>query len=539
MSQHKAIDEMHDETCLERRGAVYYFRMKVPADLRETLKPKAEVRHSLRTRDKAEAKRRLPERKATQLREWAQLRDRLMNGPRLSITADEIRSIVSQATARLLAFDEDERMRGRPLNRDIPAEGGNIGLGEVVDERDRMAIAEGKYPMSLRMAAEDWLTYCGFELSPESDDYLQFIYAFAQGSREATKLLRLRAQGEVVPTPPEIPIPQSSVPSLPASAPSGQHMLHELLPIWKRLRSPAPSTVEIYEFAAKRFQERHPGLTVEGITKGHIRRYVEYLQSEGMSASTIDKNHGAVRALLSFAEHEDWITSNPAKGVMLPARESAKMRSYTPQELEQLFRSPVFTEGMRPVAGKGEAAYWIPLLLLFTGARREEICQLALENVRETEGIPYLAIDPREDSGRLKTDESRRAVPVHPMLLRLGFMRYVEELRKAGETLLFPRLDKPNKRGQVGAKWGDWWARYVRGKVGITDTLIQPSHGFRHLFVTECRRIKIDGDQARTLVGHKGSDTHDNYGEHLVSALAAEVARMDFRGLSLKHLVPE
>jgi len=29
---------MNGETCLEKRGTVYYFRMKVPADLREHLR---------------------------------------------------------------------------------------------------------------------------------------------------------------------------------------------------------------------------------------------------------------------------------------------------------------------------------------------------------------------------------------------------------------------------------------------------------------------------------------------------------------------
>jgi len=118
-------------------------------------------------------------------------------------------------------------------------------------------------------------------------------------------------------------------------------------------------------------------------------------------------------------------------------------------------------------------------------------------------------------------------------------MHYVDDLRKAGETRLFPMLDKPNKRGQVGAKWGDWWARYVRGKVGITDPRIQPAHGFRHLFITECRRLNFREDYERALVGHSGEkrrDAHDGYGEHLVSALALEVARIDFRGVNLDHL---
>jgi hypothetical protein len=46
--------------------------------------------------------------------------------------------------------------------------------------------------------------------------------------------------------------------------------------------------------------------------------------------------------------------------------------------------------------------------MLFTGARREEICQLTVERIKETENIPYLLIDPLDDEGRLKTEESKR-----------------------------------------------------------------------------------------------------------------------------------
>lgn len=46
-------------------------------------------------------------------------------------------------------------------------------------------------------------------------------------------------------------------------------------------------------------------------------------------------------------------------------------------ELKVLFSSPVFTKGLRPTGGKGEAAYWLPLLALFTGDRQSELHQCA------------------------------------------------------------------------------------------------------------------------------------------------------------------
>ncbi|PTR09934.1 site-specific recombinase XerD [Nitrosospira sp. Nsp5] len=316
------------------------------------------------------------------------------------------------------------------------------------------------------------------------------------------------------------------------------HRLSEIVPAWIRLKNPALATVEIYQAAVKRFEGHFPELYAETIEKRHMREYIEWLKSEGLSSKSIEKEHGAIRALLTIAEHEEWIVLNPAKGIMLPALKGKKVRSYTPEECKKIFNSPVFLNGERPIAAKGEAAYWIPLLMLFTGARREEICQLTTERVKESDGISHLLINPIDDDGRLKTDESQRAVPIHNELIKMGFLAFVKKQAEAGGGQLFPLL-KPNKREQYGAKWGDWWGRYIRQTIGITDKRISPAHSFRHLFITECKRLRFREDYERALVGHVGGsrkDAHDEYGELLIPELAVELNRIDFRGLNLSHL---
>lgn len=348
-------------------------------------------------------------------------------------------------------------------------------------------------------------------------------------------------------------VSQVSVPAALAPSPAGRletpmskviskkeerHRLSEIVPAWIRLKAPVTSTIEIYEDAVKRFEIHFPKLFAETIEKRHMREYIQWLPSQGLSAKTIEKEHGAIRALLTIAEHEEWIDSNPARGMMLPPVKGNTVRSYTPEECKQIFNSPVFKDGKRPIAGKGEAAYWIPLLMLFTGARREEICQLTGERVKETENIPYLLIDPLDDKGKLKTDESKRAIPIHNQLVKMGFLDFVKKQMKVGGGHLFPLL-KSNKRGQYGAKWGDWWGRYIRQTVGITDQRISPAHSFRHLFITECRRLCFREDYERALVGHAGGsrrDAHDEYGEHLIPSLATALNTIDFRRLDLSYL---
>lgn len=348
------------------------------------------------------------------------------------------------------------------------------------------------------------------------------------------------AAGASVPQPlPEAPAAPAGPATAVRTAGAVKHRLSDVLPRWQSLKKPARSTVEVYEASVKRFEKYFPELYVETIEKRHIREFVAKLQAGGLSAKTIEKEHGVIRALLSIAEHDEWIDANPAVKILLPeVTGRPPVRSYTPAECAQIFASPVFVSGMRPVGCHGEAAFWVPLLLLYTGARREEICHLTTDKVRVAEGVNYLMIEPYGDDGHLKTEESIRLIPLHKQLLPIGFLEYVEERRAAGGGLLFPSL-KPNARGQFGAKWGDWWGKYVR-EAGVIDERVAPAHSFRHLFITECRRLMFRPDYERALVGHtRGTgkkDAHDSYGEHLLPSLQSELNRIDFRGLDLSHL---
>jgi hypothetical protein len=60
--------------------------------------------------------------------------------------------------------------------------------------------------------------------------------------------------------------------------------------------------------------------------------------------------------------------SDPVSGMRLTETKSNR-QPWEPEELKLLFASPVYVREERPIGGKGEAAFWLPLLALFTGAR--------------------------------------------------------------------------------------------------------------------------------------------------------------------------
>ena len=213
-------------------------------------------------------------------------------------------------------------------------------------------------------------------------------------------------------------------------------------------------------------------------------------------------------------------------------------------ELRILFTSPVFIDQARPVAGRGEAAYWLPLLGLFSGARQGELAPLTASNVvkDETAGVYTIAIAEDETRGvRLKTASSRRIVPVHPELQRLGFLRFVEGRREAEgpSAALFPLLT-PGPRGGYAEGWSKWFGRYIRS-IGIANKA-SVFHSFRHSFKDALRAAGVSEDLNDALTGHSGGGVGRSYGAKDVvrrfglARLAEAVAKAEYPGLDLSHL---
>ena len=93
-----------------------------------------------------------------------------------------------------------------------------------------------------------------------------------------------------------------------------------------------------------------------------------------------------------------------------------------------------FVAKLGPARGGARRPTGCPLLGLFSGARQGELAPLTARRwfKDETANVYTIVIAEDETRGvRLKTASSRRYVPVHPELQRLGFLQFVEERRKA------------------------------------------------------------------------------------------------------------
>jgi integrase len=323
-------------------------------------------------------------------------------------------------------------------------------------------------------------------------------------------------------------------------------------------------TIKHYEAMVERFIELHGDLDIteitrdvvnahraalaqmpakgEGIRKVSALKLIEKAKAEGLpliSEQTVSNGLRALSAMMSHGVLMGWLTENPVimGGALKNAARAAtrkqaatkKRTDYTPEELAAIFSSPVFTDpGWNPPRAKfGKAWYWLPLLLYYTGARREELAQLKVSEVaKSADGIWHLNIMATgDDDGErgVKTEGSRRRVPLHPDLVLRGFLGYVEGLPKGGQ--LFPML-KPNPAGYYGANFGKRWAEYLKVVVRL-DSPVSPIHGFRHTFKTLCRGSGIAEDVQDAMTGHAGgSSVARGYGSMPLRTMAEALAKL-------------
>lgn len=199
-----------------------------------------------------------------------------------------------------------------------------------------------------------------------------------------------------------------------------------------------------------------------------VERYAERTEARRLSTKTIMQHLGSLAALWAKAQDEEGLIS---EGIPNPFRARKSLRvgapqkvMMTPHELSAIFALPIFTKGERPKGGKGEASYWMPLLLLWTGTRPEEIAQLVVDDVQREEGTGRwtLQITDRgehEYKGKrtLKTrkhDTGRRTFPLPQALLDLNFVAYLDYVRASGSTALFPALRPKGERNELHASFG-------------------------------------------------------------------------------------
>jgi integrase len=378
--------------------------------------------------------------------------------------------------------------------------------------------------------------------------------------RTACADVRRRDQGEAVDTP-----EQKAVPELPQESAGDQqaesavlaHRIGDALERWLGLGVRKAKTISVFTRHVGQFKDMTGDPLLSDIGRAQASKFTADLQrwavAEHKTRETADNVLASIKALTGVAVREGWIPVNPFAGMAVEqgGKESEAREPWTPEELPRLFASPVFNSYSLPQGDTAltrkaglDAAYWVPLLCLYTGARPGEVCQLWTDDVSEVQdskGGLMLVLEFRQNVKRgqsLKNPSSWRVLPIHTELIRLGLRDYWQSItvQQGLPGPLFPAIPKLGVNGP-GGQFGQWFGAFKKAQ-GFSGT--KTLHSFRHTVETELGFADVPGTLVDAITGHEGSGIgRKQYGATIrrgAVRLRPTLERLQFPGLNLPRV---
>ncbi|RUU13260.1 integrase, partial [Mesorhizobium sp. M6A.T.Ca.TU.002.02.2.1] len=201
-------------------------------------------------------------------------------------------------------------------------------------------------------------------------------------------------------------------------------------------------------------------------------------------ASSGNRDLGNMRVLYEayFKHMGDARRLNPFEGLGFSLK---KKRSRPPIPTDWI-RETVMKPGN--LATLNEEARGILLIMIETGARPSEICNLEPHAIRLSNKVPHLSIEPRDDPDNpreIKTESSRRLVPL------VGVALDAAKRHKAG----FPLYR--NRENDLSATLN----KYLRANA-LLPTKSHTVYSFRHSFEDRMKEGGLEDELRRLLMGH-------------------------------------
>ena len=530
------------------KGSRFYFRMRVPLPLVEST-GKTEITEALGdlTKPQAEVRARelasqyaahfLAEKHRLGLVDSPPAPPRQASIPQREVTLEELHAL-AKASARALLFDDEEvRVHG------TRTDWGEYWLGAVRDLDLDVAAALADHtmgPLKARVRAE--LAKQSLKLPEDRHELRRMLRVWATEHGLALEGIVARGHGKPFETPAAVALPDSldvskRAPSGPAEKTAGELKLRDVLELWKTDERTRPAkTIQKAELAVAQFEERTGNPSLGVLNKAMGSEYRRALLGLDMSDKTASDRLSWVQILLNFeVGRYGRIAVNPWKGLAIKVKRSKARDEWSDEDAQKLFALPVFQRYELPVdknAG-GAAAYWVPIIGAFTGARITEIAQLLVDDIRQEAGQWLIRFAVAETWQSLKRDASHRTIPMHPELVRLGLPDYVQALMQRGESRLFPdaKVSRLNNAGGGLSKW--FSSLKTAAGFGPEHTF----HSWRNTVETKLQRAREGQLHIDCYLGHKPKGSEGvEYARLKPVDLIATAKKVTYPGLKLPRV---
>lgn len=302
------------------------------------------------------------------------------------------------------------------------------------------------------------------------------------------------------------PDPASKIPAVPIGKLVSQ-WLAEIKPSTKTKTFKIKTTA--VEGFAKHYGEKNP---LKDAGRIDVGAWVMALRASKLETPTIVNKLSYLRGFFDWAKARGYYPpfsrdENPAAGqVIYGMREKRQRRvlgfkPFSKEQVQALYDTKAMEQGL------SESARWGAWIGLYTGARVAEVGQLTLADFVEVEGMPCIRICEESEGQSVKSDISIRTIPIHPKLIKLGLLKRVESLRKAGESRLFPSVKTDGVNGM-----GNWlskaFSRHVLATVGKPEKGKFGFHSLRKSFIQGLQTLGVPAEIRAAYVGHELDDEH-------------------------------
>lgn len=242
-------------------------------------------------------------------------------------------------------------------------------------------------------------------------------------------------------------------------------------------------TAAMDKAAVGRFVEVFP--FIDSVTKVAVHDWAQRRKVQGnVSPTTVQREMSGIRSFWAYLKQRGEVGADapdPFAGLRFKSRAKdtarARREGFSVAEVAALF-------GEARRQADDDLADLIALAA-YTGARREELCSLRIEDVRNG----WLRI------ADAKTEAGARDVPIHPRIKSV----IAKRIGKRSTGFVFEGLDsdKYGKRGDAVGK------RFTRLKAGLGHGATKTFHSIRHTVVHLLEGAGVAENLTADIVGHK------------------------------------
>lgn len=549
---------------LNLRGSRFYVRVLIPDDLHATY-GKTRVNLSLGTSDRREATLLATLKRAEWLAEFEARRSALKPSA-LAAVSPQLASLLAERV-RAATLAEDDRIRSdlpllaemvhirreldlmalnplhspqwEPTERRLddltgltPEEVEELaGLNAYLDGKAAIALA-GRNLAAVLPIIQVEASKVGVAFDAKTPGARDALMLCLKAYRTAHREVTLRDAGEVIDTP----VVLTTEPA--ALAPRS---LRDVYARWQLSGDSVRSADSIASClrALVLYESFAPAMALKDITRDHGDTFRGWLREKSTTAKTARDRLNYLKSLLKYAaETLEWIPKHPWSGLAIAATTTSPRRPWSDAELSRAFTTTLHAAYALPLSwhsGK-DAAYWIPLIGLYTGARLGELCQLRTMDVRTVEGVPVLVLTSEGEIQKIKSDAGHRSVPIHSELIRLGFLEYAAAITATGASSLWPAMKL--RKGKPSGFFSRWFSEFRKG-AGLLDQY-PDFHCFRHTVRPLMRRAGCSESTMDKITGHqtKGSEGTVTYDHWTLKELQQAVESIRYPALLFPVVAP-